>query len=89
MNNYYSSPCGCEKPVKPGPENSGGKGLAMAYVPWQKWQNVMDGCSGLKSGTIFEELILPFEGVRAACSPFASNTRNNNFNNHYNRRGMR
>lgn len=89
MNNYYSSPCGCDKPGMPGPEHGSGKSLAMAYVPWQKWQNVMDGCNGLKNGTIFEELVLPFEGVRAACSPFAGNTRNNNFNNHYNRRGMR
>ena len=62
--------------------------LAMAYVPWQKWQNVMDGCSALKHGTIFEELVLPFEGSRAACSHFAGRNANHYANNHY-RRGMR
>ena len=90
MNNYYSNSCGCNNPEMP-QSNTGRKSLAMAYVPWQKWQNVMDGCSGLKSGTIFEELVLSFEGSRAACSQCAGNTRNNNYNNNYNynRRGMR
>lgn len=91
MNNYYSSSCGCNNPEMPQSNKGSRKSLAMAYVPWQKWQNVMDGCSGLKNGTIFEELVLPFEGSRAACSQCAGNTRNNNYNNNYNynRRGMR
>lgn len=46
--------------------------LAMAYVPWQSWQNVSDGARGLEQGTIFEELIFPFEyagpGCRNTCS---------------------
>lgn len=36
--------------------------LAMAYVPWQKWQNVFEPCKGLQCGTIFEELVKPFHG---------------------------
>ncbi len=89
MNNHYANSCGCGKPGVPPvsmPHRSE-KSLAMAYVPWQKWQNVMDGCSGLKSGTIFEELVLPFEGVRAACSSFACKERN--YNNNYYRRGIK
>ena len=89
MNNYYSNSCGCNNSGLAQPEKSSNKSLAMAYVPWQKWQNVMDGCNGLKSGTIFEDLVLSFEGSKAACSSCAGNMRNNNFNNNYNRRGMR
>ena len=37
--------------------------LAMAYVPWQKWQNIYDAEKGFHHGTIFQELHLPFEGV--------------------------
>lgn len=34
--------------------------LAMAYVPMQKWRDVSDACEGLKHGTIFQELVLPY-----------------------------
>ena len=44
-----------------------GKPLAMAYVPWQMFDEVMDGCGGLAHGTIFEELVFPFVGSQAAC----------------------
>lgn len=37
--------------------------LAMAYVPWQKWQKIYDAPKGLCRGTIFEELDLPFRGI--------------------------
>ena len=37
--------------------------LAMAYVPWQNWQNIYDAEKGFCRGTIFQELDLPFEGV--------------------------
>lgn len=36
--------------------------LAMAYVPMQRWTDVSDGEMGLRDGTIFKELILPFKG---------------------------
>ena len=41
--------------------------LAMAYVPWQKWQNIYEPCRALKNGTIFEELNKPFSGKGAYC----------------------
>lgn len=37
--------------------------LAMAYVPWQRWQNIYDAEKGFCNGTIFQELNLPFRGV--------------------------
>lgn len=43
------------------------KPLAMAYVPWQPFENVMEASCGLKHGTIFEDLIFPFVGSQAAC----------------------
>ena len=93
MNNPYMNSCGGEQPgMPPAPmPHKGHKSLAMAYVPWQTWQNVMDGCGGLKHGTIFEDLVLPFEGVKAACAcpSHQRNEKNCNCNNNYMRRGMR
>lgn len=43
------------------------KPLAMAYVPWQTFENVLDAGCGLNQGTIFEDLIFPFVGSQAAC----------------------
>ena len=34
--------------------------LAMAYVPFQKWSQPSPLCEGLKRGTMFRELDLPF-----------------------------
>lgn len=39
-----------------------GMPLAMAYVPWQQWQNIYEPCRALERGTIFEELDKPFLG---------------------------
>lgn len=87
MDNRYANSCGCDNPMTSSmPSHKGGKSLAMAYVPWQKWENVVDGCKGLKNGTIFEDLVLSFEGTKAACSSCA---RSMNNNNNYYRRGMR
>lgn len=36
--------------------------LAMAYVPWQKWNQTYDPCKALEIGTIFPELNLPYLG---------------------------
>ncbi len=47
--------------------NLSNKPIAMAYVPWQTFENVMDGCSGLAHGTVFEDLVFPFIGAQAAC----------------------
>ncbi|MDD7113763.1 MAG: spore coat associated protein CotJA [Lachnospiraceae bacterium] len=38
--------------------------LAMAYVPWQTWGNLYKPEEGLKQGTIFKDLNLPFTGRR-------------------------
>ena len=35
--------------------------IGMAYVPWQEYENVWDGCDGIHHGTIFEDLALPFK----------------------------
>ena len=34
--------------------------IAMAYVPWQKWENIYEPCKGLEHGTIFRDLDKPF-----------------------------
>lgn len=36
--------------------------LAMAYVPWQKWENMYDDEMALEIGTAFPSLNLPFLG---------------------------
>lgn len=36
--------------------------LAMAYVPWQRWNQVYSLEEGLHHGTIFPDLFFPFEG---------------------------
>ncbi|MDO4439899.1 MAG: spore coat associated protein CotJA [Eubacteriales bacterium] len=36
--------------------------LAMAYVPWQKWEDTYDVHQGLECGTIFPALNKPFYG---------------------------
>lgn len=36
--------------------------LAMAYVPFQAWNQVYDPATALAHGTIFPELVLPFLG---------------------------
>lgn len=36
--------------------------VAMAYVPWQKWQQIYEPCQALQRGTIFKELDKPFLG---------------------------
>ena len=42
--------------------------LAMAYVPKQSYSQMFDLQKGLKMGTIFPELCLPFCGKRRNCS---------------------
>lgn len=51
--NYYNSNNMCDKREYP---------LAMAYVPWQQWNNVMCAKEGLCKGTIYSDLVLPFYG---------------------------
>ncbi|MDY5884210.1 spore coat associated protein CotJA [Roseburia sp. 831b] len=44
-------------------ENVSGKSVAMAYVPWQYFQNVYEPEKALEVGTIFPELDKPFLGT--------------------------
>ena len=34
--------------------------IAMAYVPWQHWENIYEADLGLKQGTIFKDLDKPY-----------------------------
>lgn len=36
--------------------------IAMAYVPWQKWNGTYSAEEALEHGTVFPELYLPFKG---------------------------
>lgn len=56
------------EPNCPNNKQDGEWALAMAYVPWQKWQQVMDGRDGLAHGTIFKELVLPFYCASVTCN---------------------
>ena len=61
-NNYRQTPaCAAPQTVKDGLE---GMPLAMAYVPWQKFECTYEPAQGLKAGTIFPELDKPFYGRR-------------------------
>lgn len=62
---HKSEGCGCDKYETE--DMLSGMPLAMAYVPWQEWQNVYDACAGLKKGTIFGELIYPFLYASPVC----------------------
>lgn len=41
--------------------------LAMAYVPWQQWNQTYELKKALCAGTIFPELDKPFYGKRGNC----------------------
>ena len=62
MDNCYHSSCSCiqEKETL----KLASMPLAMAYVPWQKWQHIYKPENALCAGTIFQELDLPFTGRR-------------------------
>lgn len=42
--------------------------LAMAYVPWQEWEDVYEIGYGFQKGTIFQQLDKPFLGKGGCCS---------------------
>ena len=60
----------CDGSYRPGeggdacPKHIHAPALAMAYAPRQCWQNLLDPASGLKAGSMFAELILPFEAAK-------------------------
>lgn len=56
--------CGCQKPCNTScPTEIHAPALAMVYSPRQCWRKLLDPAEGLKQGTIFAELVLPFEAV--------------------------
>ena len=58
------SGCGCQKPCDTScPTEIAAPALAMVYSPRQCWRNLFDPAEGLKHGTIFAELALPFEAA--------------------------
>ena len=55
--------CGCQKPCDTScPTEVPAPSLAMVYSPRQCWRSLLEPEVGLKHGSIFAELILPFEG---------------------------
>ena len=44
-----------------------GLALAIAYVPWQYWDQTYELEKALQWGTIFPELNKPFSGKRGGC----------------------
>lgn len=47
-----------------GTEHSSKRSLAMAYVPWQKFEDLYPNDAALSKGTLFCQLDLPFRGRR-------------------------
>ena len=56
--------CGCQRPScdTSCPKEIPAPSLAMVYCPRQCWRNLFSPEDGLKHGTLFAELALPFEG---------------------------
>ena len=60
--------CGCQQPCNTAcPTEIPAPSLAMVYAPRQCWRKLFDPEEGLKHGTIFAELVLPFEGAPNKC----------------------
>ncbi len=56
--------CGCQTTCNTScPTEIHAPALAMVYSPRQCWRKLLDPAEGLKQGTIFAELVLPFEAV--------------------------
>lgn len=61
-NSCQSNACQSEASQNMGCGRSGVEAmpLAMSYVPWQRFRETYEPCKGLRAGTIFPELYLPF-----------------------------
>lgn len=60
-----SSPCSSD--CLPQNEHIDKMEVAMAYVPWQPWGEILDYDTALKKGTIFSDLVKPWLG-RCMCN---------------------
>lgn len=56
--NCNNTSAGCKKETDPVDEMT----IAMCYVPWQKWRDILSYEEGFQCGTIFKELDKPFLG---------------------------
>ena len=54
--------CGCHACNVSCPTEIPAPSLAMVYCPRQCWRNLFDPAKALAHGTLFAELVLPFEG---------------------------
>ena len=55
--------CGCQRPCDMScPTQIAAPSLAMVYCPRQCWHKLLDPENALAHGSLFAELILPFEG---------------------------
>lgn len=70
MDSYRQSDCGCRHDDDRFMNSSVDElPLAMAYIPWQQWRSVLCADKALACGTIFEELIMPFQHAAINCGP--------------------
>lgn len=53
--------------------------LAMAYVPFQNWGETMSPEEALDCGTLFSDLVFPFEESSPPMQPMPRSTRTENF----------
>ena len=58
-----TDPTCCDAEIRPQPPQQTMM-VAMAYVPWQRWQQPYDYERGFQTGTIFPDLDLPFTGYQ-------------------------
>lgn len=65
MSEYRSQTMPC--PQKHSDDSMRSFALAMAYVPWQQWNQTYELKKALCVGTIFPELDKPFYGKRGNC----------------------
>ena len=59
MLNYFQSPRNCERQCEA--MQMDGMRLAQAYVPPQKFQNLLSPQQALCAGTVFEQLEMPYK----------------------------
>ncbi len=65
MSEYKAQAMSCMP--APAGDDMRGMALAMAYTPWQHWNQTYELKKALCVGTIFPELDKPFLGKRGGC----------------------
>ena len=62
------SPCMPHSPSADQKEECSWQTPGMAYVPWQRWENLYELDQALMAGTIFADLNKPFRGRGGCCN---------------------